>query len=267
MKGENMASPREELAKLLRQSRIDAGYESHGALAGKLNVSRSLISKAESASQPVPSPGLLTAWAGATGAPLDKLTERAKRAKSGTPEWFMPYQAEEARADTIRTWSPVQVPGLFQTESYARAVLGVEPYTPERLEDLVKARLERQCVIGRAYITAIIDEHVLHRPVGSAAVMAEQCDHLADVAVRSDIALHVIPEGVNMGLWGGFSLATRDNVTTACMTAIEDIPCEASRLTAKLTQAFERMLGAALPRIESRELIVKVAETKWKTQI
>jgi transcriptional regulator with XRE-family HTH domain len=81
-----MATPREQLADMLRQSRIDAGFGSHGALARKLNVSRPVITKAENAARPVPGDALLAAWAGVTGVPLDALTELAQRAKSGTPD-------------------------------------------------------------------------------------------------------------------------------------------------------------------------------------
>jgi transcriptional regulator with XRE-family HTH domain len=158
-----MATPREQLADMLRQARIDAGYGSHGALARKLNVSRPVITKAENAAHPVPSDALLAAWAGATGVPLDTLIELAQRAKSGTPDWFMPYRQAEAEASILRCWSPLLVPGVLQCESYMRAVLQVEPYTAERLGELVSARLERQSVIDRAYLTVIIDEHVIHR--------------------------------------------------------------------------------------------------------
>jgi transcriptional regulator with XRE-family HTH domain len=239
-----MATAREELADVLRQSRIDAGFDSHGALARKLNVSRPVVSRAENAAHPVPSDAVLAAWAGATGVGLDVLMELAERAKSGTPDWFMVYRHAEAAADTLRCWSPVQVPGLLQAESYARATLAVEPYTAERLAELVTARMERQAVIGRAYVTAIIDQHVLERPIGSPAVMAEQCARLGSLAERADVALHVIPEGANVGLWGGFDLATRDNVTTVCLTAIEDITSTAGKLVAKTMQAFERILVA-----------------------
>ena len=63
-----MTTPREQLANMLRQSRIDAGYGSHAAPARKLNVSRPVVSKAENASQPVPSDAVLAAWAGGHGA-------------------------------------------------------------------------------------------------------------------------------------------------------------------------------------------------------
>ncbi|MDQ2816297.1 MAG: helix-turn-helix domain-containing protein, partial [Actinomycetota bacterium] len=129
-----MPTPREQLASLLRQSRLDAGYDSHGVLAKKLNVSRPVITRAENAAHPVPSDAVLTAWAGVTGVALDTL---AKRAKSGTPDWFMPYRQAEAGAGILRYWSPLLVPGVLQTESYMRAVLSVEPYTAGRLDELV----------------------------------------------------------------------------------------------------------------------------------
>jgi len=126
-------TPREQLAGILRQSRLDAGFESHGTLAKRLNVSRPVISKAENPAQPVPSDALLAAWAGVTGVGLDHLTDLAQRAKSGTPDWFMSYRAAEAEATTLRFWGPLVVPGLLQTEGYAHAY--------EQSADVVAARL------------------------------------------------------------------------------------------------------------------------------
>jgi transcriptional regulator with XRE-family HTH domain len=261
-----MATPREQLADLLRQARLDAGYGSHGALARKLNVSRPVITKAENAAHPVPSDALLAAWAGITGVPLDPLIELAQRAKSGTPDWFMPYRQAEAEASILRCWSPLLVPGVLQCQSYMRAVLQVEPYTAERLGELVSARLERQSVIGRAYLTAVIDQHVLQRPVGTPAIMAEQCGHLAAMAGRPDMGLHIIPEGTNVGLWGAFDIAARDSAVTVRFSALEDMTSTAPDTVAKMTVAFERILGAALPRAESLALI-RTMEEQWKTRI
>lgn len=175
-------TPREQLATVLRQSRLDAGYDSHGALAVRLSVSRPVISKAENPLHPVPSDALLAAWAGATGAPLDQLMDLAQRAKSGTPDWFTSYRQAESEATVIRSWAPPIVPGLEQTEAYARAVLSAEPYAPAKLEELLTARLERQQVLDRAYLVSILDSGVLARCIGSAAVMAEQCAHLVTLA-------------------------------------------------------------------------------------
>jgi transcriptional regulator with XRE-family HTH domain len=260
-----MPSPREQLADLLKQARIDAGYRSHLALAKKISMSRSLVAKAESATQPLPSDPTLEAWHEATGVDLTACRELAKRAKSGHAEWFMPFRAAEAKAEDLRYWSPLNTPGPLQTESYARTVLSVEDYTPDELADLLTGRMERKDVIGRAYITAVIDEHVLRRRVGSPAIMAEQCRYLADLAVRPRIAVHVVPEGVNMGLWGGFGLAIGDGTTTVVLNALEDVTTTAPRQVGTAMRAFERLLGAALPCADSLDFM-QAMEEQWKAQ-
>jgi hypothetical protein len=261
-----MTSPRERLAELLKQARIDAGYKSHLALAKKIHMSRPLVAKAENPGQPLPSDPTLEAWHAVTGVDLAECRALVKRAKSAHAEWFMPFRAAEAMAETLWYWSPLHIPGPFQTESYARAVLSVEEYTPEELEGLLAGRMERKDVIGRAYITAVIDEHVLRRPVGSPTIMAEQCAYVADLAARPRIAVHVIPVGVNMGLWGGFGLATGDGTTTVVLNALEDVTTTAPRQVGKAMRAFERLLGAALPYAESLEFI-RAMEAQWKAQI
>jgi hypothetical protein len=178
----------------------------------------------------------------------------------------MPYRIAEAKAQVLRSWSPIMVHPLLQTENYARAQLSVENYTPERLDELVAARMERQEVIGRAHVTVVIDDLALRRCVGSAQIMAEQCGHLVKMAQRPDISVHVIPEGTNMGLWGGFDLASRGSVVTVCLSAIEDIPSTSEGLVGKTALAFEQLLGAALPRAASLETI-RTAEEEWKTRI
>jgi transcriptional regulator with XRE-family HTH domain len=251
---------------MLRQARIDAGYGSHAALAKQLHVSRPVISKAENPGQPVPSDALLAALAGATGAALDVLTDYAQRARSGTPDWFMPYKQAEAGARILRYWSPIVVPGIAQTPGYMRALFEDEGHLLGRIEELATARLERQAVIGHVHITMIIGQHVLYRLVGSPAIMAEQGAYLASVAERSGVALHILPEGVNMGIWGAFDIATGDSATvTVRLEAIEDVTSTDRDLISKASVAFERILGAAMPRADSLELI-RSAEGQWKTK-
>jgi transcriptional regulator with XRE-family HTH domain len=260
-------TPREQLASVLRQARLDAGFDSHGALAVRLNVSRPVVSKAENAAQPVPSDALLAAWAGVTGAPLDTLTDLAQRAKSGTPDWFVPYRQAESEATVIRSWAPLIVPGLEQTEAYARAVLSAEPYTPAKLDELLAARLERQQVLERAYVVSILDAGVLSRCIGSAAVMAEQCAHLVTLAERSNITLHVVPDGTNTGAWGALDIASRDGLATVNFTtATEDVTTTATERADRALMAYERILGYALPRPASLDFM-RQQEESWKAQI
>jgi transcriptional regulator with XRE-family HTH domain len=259
-------TPREQLAAFLKKARLDAGYESHARLAKHIHVSRPVVSKAENPTQPVPSDSLLAAWAGATGIGQDILMDLAVRCRSGTPEWFMPYLVAESQADALRCWSPLVVPGLLQTEPYARAVLSVEPYSPKQLEEFLDTRMQRQQVLDRAYLTVVIDHAVLQRCLGSPAVMAEQCAHLLTVASRPNVAFHVVPEGGNVGLWGAYDIAAKDNMLTVRMSGLEDVPSTATALTAKAVQAFERILGSAMPRAESLEF-TREMESQWKTRI
>jgi transcriptional regulator with XRE-family HTH domain len=253
-------TPREQLAGILKQSRLEAGFESHGSLAKRLNVSRPVVSKAENPAQPVPSDALLAAWAGATGVGLDTLTDLAQRAKSGTPEWFMPYLTAEAQATTLRFWGPLLVPGLLQTEGYARA--------HEQAADVVKARLERQQVIGRARVTAVIDHTVLLRCVGgSPQIMADQCAHLSALVESQVIRLHVVPEGANVGLAGAFGIASKNGMSTVSLTtAIRDMTSTAADVVEDTLNLFEVILGASLPAVASLEFLRNQEET-WKTGI
>jgi transcriptional regulator with XRE-family HTH domain len=268
-KGSVMASPREQLTDLLKQARIAAGYKSHGAFAKKLAVSRSLISKAESATQPIPTNETLEAWADATGADAAEFRKLAEDARNGSPEWFMPFRDAEASASIVHYWSPMHVPGPFQTEPYAREVFSLGDHTPEKLAELVEGRLERKDVFGRARVTAVIDQNVLQRFIGSASVMAEQCAYLVKLAEMPGVALHVMPEPANGGLGGAMSLATsaKDNATTLCLTTtLEDVTTTAAHQVANAMQVFVRLLGAAMPCAESLEFI-KTMEEQWRARM
>jgi transcriptional regulator with XRE-family HTH domain len=259
-------TPREQLADVLQRARVEAGYGSQGALAKRLSVSRPVISKAENAAQPVPSDAILAAWAGVTGAPLDRLTELAEQARSGVPDWFVPWRAAETTASLLRYWSPFVVPGISQTAGYMRALFADEGHHLGQSDEMVAARLERQALIGRIPVTVIIGYHVLYRVVGSPAVMSEQCGHLASMAERSMIALHVLPEGITTGSGGALDLASRDGTTTVCLTTtLEDVTSTAEHLVVKAQQTFDRLLGEAMPRMESLSLI-RSAEGQWKAQ-
>jgi hypothetical protein len=257
-----MMTPREQLAEMLQRSRTEAGYGSQGALAEHLNVARPVVSKAENPSQPVPSDPILAAWADATGTPLEVLADLAQRARSGVPDWFVSWRQAEAEAQILRYWSPTVVPGIVQTPGYMRALFTDEGHLLNQVDDLVSARLDRQSVIGRVPVTVIIAFHVLYRGVGSPAVMAEQCGHLAGIAEQ--VAFHVLPDGMNMGVYGAFDIAVR-GTTTVRMSGIEDITSTERGMVGKATVAFERILGAALPRHQSLT-VIRTAEGQWKSR-
>ncbi|MEO3848247.1 helix-turn-helix transcriptional regulator [Streptomyces sp. B8F3] len=110
------------------------------------------------------------------------------------------YDAEQ-RAVRIREFSALLVPGLLQTEAYARAVFRAGfPVAPsDELEDMVRARLARAQVLddpkSPEYVV-LFDESVLHRPVGGGAVMAAQLRHMADQIRSHRVRVHVLPYAV-----------------------------------------------------------------------
>ena len=63
-------------------------------------------------------------------------------------------------ASILRCWSPTLVPGLLQCGPYARALFDIAGHSLSRIDELVTVRMERQAVIGGAYLTAVIDQHV-----------------------------------------------------------------------------------------------------------
>jgi hypothetical protein len=89
-------------------------------------------------------------------------------------------------------------------------------------------------------------------------------DTLTDLAQRAKSGTPDWFMPTNVGLWGAFDLAARDSTVTVRLSALEDVTSTADHLAVKAIHAYERMLGAALPRIESYERIR--TEEQWKTQ-
>ncbi|MEC4017765.1 helix-turn-helix domain-containing protein [Streptomyces sp. H27-D2] len=110
----------------------------------------------------------------------------------------------EQQATVLREFAISFVPGILQTEAYARAVLGGAAYprwSQEECDKGVVTRLERARILAdpvTPMVWALLDEAVLRRPMGSPAVMAEQLTHLADLVDSGRIRVHVIPFGVGV---------------------------------------------------------------------
>jgi hypothetical protein len=260
-----MASPREQLANMLRQSRLEAGYKSHGALARKLNVSRPVVTKAENPAHPVPSDTVLAAWAGATEAGLDVLTDLAQRARSGPPGWFAKWADIEARATMIRWFEPLLVPGLLQTESYARAVLTWKPESANAEQNL-KNRLARQLVLDRAELRVLFLGSVLNREVGDAATMDEQIQHLLTVGGRPSVCLQIVPDipDIAGALGGAFAIATEGSSDVAAYSEsiVQGSVQTDLDLVARAARVFDGLRADALPWTQTQDLLMKAGE-RW----
>jgi transcriptional regulator with XRE-family HTH domain len=114
------------------------------------------------------------------------------------PSWFKTYVGLEQDASKIRNFQPELVPGLLQTEDYARAVVrAAHPSeTGEQIDRRVDLRLERQSILTRPSppaVWVIIGEAVLRRPIGSPSVMAAQLERLAALGEEPHVTVQLLP--------------------------------------------------------------------------
>jgi len=121
---------------------------------------------------------------------------RAQLVNLGHPDWFLPYVQLEGKATWVRLFHPQLVPGLAQTPEYARAVLRAG--RPEKLEELVAARMNRQAILHRedkpARLWVVVGEAALRNRVGGSAVMREQLEHLKALADVPRHRVQIIPD-------------------------------------------------------------------------
>jgi hypothetical protein len=114
------------------------------------------------------------------------------------PKWFEDYVGLEEAATRIQIYELQFMPGLLQTEGYARAVAshGRTELANDDVERRVALRMRRQKVLQgpkAPRVWAIIDESVLHRPIGGRRILLEQIDHLLEVTAQTHISLQVVP--------------------------------------------------------------------------
>ncbi|MBM0228031.1 MULTISPECIES: helix-turn-helix transcriptional regulator [Micromonospora] len=185
------------------------------------------------------------------------------------PVWFRPWQEIEREAVSLRWFESLVLPGLLQTEAYARAVLSGAGLIPRGdVERHLAARLARQGVLRRddpPQFTAVIDEAILRRPVGGGATMHEQLRALVAASAEPHVRVHVVPSSVGAyaGLNGPFVVATCPDHRAAgyldnqlqgqVVSDPEDI--------AAMMAAWENVRGEALSHWQSVDLITEVAET------
>lgn len=121
--------------------------------------------------------------------------------KSACPDWFWPVIELEQQASFVQEFETVAIPGLLQTQAYARAVFTTAHPTASalRIEQLVAARMDRQRLLDRCdppRIMIALDEAVLRRRVGGSRTMSEQLGHLMAVTELPEVHLQVIPFSV-----------------------------------------------------------------------
>jgi len=128
------------------------------------------------------------------------------------PNWFETYLRLEQVARVIRTYQLQFVPGLLQSEEYARAVIGHgHSRSTDELDRRVQLRMERQQMLHQPeapHLWAVIDEAALTRPFGPTRVMRDQLRYLLEASAAPNIHVQVLPfrSGAHAAAGGSFSI-------------------------------------------------------------
>jgi hypothetical protein len=168
----------------------------------------------------------------------------------------------EADASTIWQYSTQLVPGLLQTEAYARAVLEAIRLDakPGEIERRLELRIHRQAVLtseDAPEYWVVLDEAVVRRQVGGPAVMAEQLQHLVEATKLPNVTLQVLPftSGEHPGMDGEFTILHYRESADPDVVYIEntgsDLYLEGPEVTRRYNKIFDHLRAAAQNRGES----------------
>jgi transcriptional regulator with XRE-family HTH domain len=207
---------------------------------------------------------LLRFWSNSQGWPDSDLRRWLR-------DWVQKY---EERAVVIRWWEPLLVPGLLQTEEYARALCTTwRRDDGDDVERKVTHRIERQRILDRDQPTdfrALIDEQVLSRCIGDATIMVRQLEHLAEMSRMPNVTVQVVPEAAraHAGLSGAFAIATMpdEHQVAYLETGVQGMTIVDPTLVRQAATLFDDLRDEALTRSKSLELIEEAAR-QWTEQI
>ena len=266
------------LASELRRLRTAVGMTQQQAEEAA-GLGRASLSRYESCVSSIAVPAcekLLTIY-GVEGDRLTALLDLARGARrrgwlkgfKGTiPEWFEDLVALERDASTIQELTLHHVPGLLQTEGYARAILQAGILGLD-VDGLVRARLARADILDRdtpPEYWVVVCESALHRMVGGRDVMREQLEHLATLAQRPNVTVQVLPNehGAHPSMTTPFVILGFDLAPDFAVVYLDyltgslyrDDPDE----VAQYHRAYRHLIKAALPEEHSVELIAARAK-------
>lgn len=212
-----------KLRSALRQAREKAGL-TQKAVAEQLYWSQSKVIRIEQGNvpfQPTDVQALLIAY----GVDAERIADFVELAKaSRQPDEWVAYKdlysaealtlfAYEQAAKVIQKYEPSVIPGLFQTEDYARALLTGVGYSPDRVKRTLESRLRRQELLETSDgpdLDFIVGEAAVSRPVGGAGVMREQVTRLKELAGPAfpRVTVRMVPfsVGIHPGFGSAFTL-------------------------------------------------------------
>jgi transcriptional regulator with XRE-family HTH domain len=279
-----MATPtiqRRRLGNALKRAREQAGKTQDEA-AQVIDAAASKISRLELGQSGIrlTDLALLLDYYGVTGEQGDWMRDLARAGRqrgrwSGyrnvIPDWFRAYVDLEADASEIHWYQPEVIPGILQVEAYIRA-MHTSSYPRVAEDDVdrqVTVRLERQAIIEQPdapLFGFILSESAIRRNIGDASTMRAQLRQLAEAAERPNIELQVLPFDAQTYTPASFpfTLLRFGNDATSDVVYLEDYT-DATYLdrpdaVRAYTTLWSRLQAAALGPVESRHLILRVAD-------
>jgi transcriptional regulator with XRE-family HTH domain len=269
----------------LRRLREEAGFTALEACAA-INAHTPKLSKLENGNQTADPEDIrkLAEFYRATPEQRDYLValaeaqpKRRRRRKpaerDAVPDWFRRFLALEWDATEIRTYQIEGVPGLLQTEDYARSnILAWEPEADERIiTKQVATRLDRQIALKRngrpsLRLDVVLSEAALRRIQGDHAIMRAQLQHLIAASKRPNITIRVLPFDVpdRITMPSSFALfrLQEQNFSTVYLEDLFGATYlkEPDEFT-KYNVVYGRLRDAALDPETSRRFLAKVAES------
>ncbi|MFB6661732.1 helix-turn-helix domain-containing protein [[Kitasatospora] papulosa] len=259
--------PRARFAEELRHLRTERG-DSLRQLGERMGWDWSLFGKMEKG-ETVGGPEMVQALDQYYGTPglLLAMWELAISDQSQFKERYQRYMALEAEATSLWHFAVGVLPGVLQTEAYAREVLAAGRLNGEEIDVQVKARLTRRDLLegrGAPHFRSILSETVLCTPLREASAWREQLGHLLEVADRAQVVVQVLPHSA-----GAHSLSSTDVMflrvaqgrTVAYVeSASHGTLLEASRQVEELQQMYDSVRDLALSPGESRKHISRLLE-------
>lgn len=202
-----------------------------------------------------------------TGADGALLAGSEHIAEVNYPAGFGEHTGLERECLWLHSYEPNTIPGILQTEDYARAVINA--YTPsiedDEVERLVKARIERQELFTRrppATLSFVIEAHSLRRPIGGPKVLRVQLARLLEVAALRHVTIQVMPTDVqeHTGLDGPIVLLeTAKRRTLAYVEGqLGGVHVADPEEVGVLAQRYGIIRGQALTKAQSAEYIEKI---------
>lgn len=222
-----------QLGRELRRLREQSGVNREAA-AAELECQTPKISKVETGKatlRPAEVKALLDLYGVTEQDDVLQLARNARRRASyRVPDWARTFIGMEAAAAEIRTYQTELVPGLLQTEAYARVVTqATDPARdPREVERVVAARIERQKRLHAEHpplYWAILNEAVIRRQVGGPEIFGEQMRHLLERAAEPDITVQVLPfsSGAHQSMGSSFVHLRMADPPDAELIYLEDL--------------------------------------------